>query len=147
MLNTDTSNQPVWPSRKWWLVLGLIVICAAFLRYTGYNYSLPYIEHIDEPAYNLAGRMIIDFGSAKPLGMQGYPPGIIELNYVVLRFMQRPNTPPGSILGIVRLISITFSIMVVVVLALLTFRIATPLAGLFAAAFWTFTPQIVEYSR
>ncbi len=144
---THNADQPMWPFRQWWLILGLIVICGAGLRYTGYNFSLPYLDHVDEPAYNLAGRLILDNGSAKPIGMQGYPPGIIELNYVILRFLQKPNTPPGSVMGIVRLVSITFSVMLIGIIALLGFRLATPLAGLFAAAFWAFSPQIVEYSR
>jgi len=144
---SPVSSQGLWPSRKWCLILGLIFISGAVLRYTGYNFGLPYIDHPDEPAYNLAGRMIIDFGSAKPLGMQGYPPGIVELNYVILRFLQKPNTPPGSILWIVRLVSVTFSVMVLVMVTLLTFRIATPMAALFAAAFWGFSPHIIEASR
>ncbi|HVO68959.1 MAG TPA: glycosyltransferase family 39 protein [Aggregatilineaceae bacterium] len=120
---------------------------AAGLRYTGYNYSLPYIDHADEPAYNLAGRMIIDFGSAKPLGMQGYPPGIITLNYVLLRFFQNPAKPPGSILYLVRLIAITFSVVAVAGIGLLAYRMADPLSGLLAAGLWAVAPIVVEHSR
>ena len=143
----DNADQPLWPSRKWWLILSFIVLCGAGLRYTGYNFSLPYLDHVDEPAYNIAGRMILDNGSAKPIGMQGYPPGIIELNYVLVRFFQKPNTPPGSVIGLARLVSITFSVLLIVLIALLGFRVAMPLAGLFAALFWAFSPQIVEFSR
>ncbi|MEO8397732.1 MAG: hypothetical protein ABI700_32355, partial [Chloroflexota bacterium] len=59
------------PPRWWWLTLIVILICAGALRYTGYNFSLPYVDHPDESAYTIAGRMIIDFGSPKPIGMQG----------------------------------------------------------------------------
>jgi hypothetical protein len=142
-----TESKPFWPAKWWWGVLALIVVLAAGLRYTGYNYSLPYIDHPDEPAYNLAARMIIDFGSAKPLGMQGYPPGIITLNYVLLRFFQNPAKPPGSILYLVRLIAITFSVVTVTGIGLLAYRVADPLSGLLAAGLWAVAPIVVEHSR
>jgi riboflavin transporter FmnP len=142
-----TECKPFWPTKWWWGVLSLIVLVAAGLRYTGYDFSLPYIDHPDEPAYNLAGRMIIDFGSAKPLGMQGYPPGIITLNYVLLRFFQDPTKPPGSILYLVRLIAITFSVFTVVGIGLLAYRVANPLSGLLAAGLWAVAPIVVEHSR
>jgi hypothetical protein len=123
------------------------MLCAAALRYTGYNFSLPYVDHPDEPAYNLAARMIIDFGSPKPLGMQGYPPGIIAVNYVLLRLFHDPATPPSTVIWMVRLIAITFSVMTVPLIALVGFRISTPLAGLFAAALYAVTTELIEFSR
>src|SRR5262245_21056695 len=127
-MTVNALKQSIWPERWWWAALVVILLAAGALRYTGYNFSLPYIDHTDEPAYNLAGRMIIDFGSAKPIGMQGYPPGIVMLNYAVLRLFQDPTTPPGSILWIIRLISITFSLGVIALIALLGYRVMNPLA-------------------
>lgn len=140
-------SKPFWPARGWWLALLLILIVAGGLRYTGYNFSLPYLDHVDEPVYNIAGRMMIDFGSAKPMGMHGYPPGIVTLNYVLLRLFHNPPEPPGVVIVYVRLISITFSLGVVMLIALLGYRVATPLAGLLAAGMWTLTPVIVDHSR
>lgn len=135
------------PPRGWWLILLGILVCAGALRFTGYNFSLPYIDHVDEASYTLAGRMMIDSGSAKPIGMQGYPPGIITVNYFFLRQFHDPSTPPTSIIWMVRLVSVGFSLLTIVAIGLLAFRLATPLAGLFAAGLWTFTPIIVEFSR
>ncbi|MBI1258241.1 MAG: phospholipid carrier-dependent glycosyltransferase [Chloroflexi bacterium] len=147
-METPNSSPPrLLPSRGWWLALFVILLCAAALRYTGYNFSLPYVDHVDEASYTIAGRMIIDFGSPKPIGMQGYPPGIIAINYFFIRLFQDPSTPPTTILWMVRLVSVTFSLATIVALALLAFRLATPLAGLLAAGLWTFTPIIVEFSR
>lgn len=142
-----TSDRPFWPSRWWWFALLIILVCAGALRYTGYDFSLPYVDHVDEPAYNLAGRMIIDFGSAKPLGMHGYPPGIVTVNYVLLRFFHDPSTPPSTIIDKVRLLSITFSIGTIIIVALLGYRVGLPLSGLLAAGLWAFSPVIVEHSR
>jgi 4-amino-4-deoxy-L-arabinose transferase-like glycosyltransferase len=142
-----TEAKPIIPTFKWWLVLSGILLCAATLRYTGYNFSLPYIDHPDEPAYNIAGQMIIDNGSAKPIGMHGYPPGIVYLNYFILRWFHNPTNPPGSIIGTIRLISITFSLGVIILIGLLGYQLATPLVGLIAAALWSFSPTTVEFSR
>lgn len=142
-----SSTKPFWPARRWWMALLAILICASALRFTGYSFSLPYVDHVDEPAYNLAGRMIIDFGSAKPIGMHGYPPGIVTLNYILLRWFHDPVDPPAVMLGWLRLVSISFSVGTVLITGLLGYRVATPLAGLLAAGLWTFMPVIVEHSR
>lgn len=144
MINNSTQ---LLPRRTWWAALGMILIIAAALRLTGYNFSLPYIDHPDEPAYMLSARMVIDSGSPKPLGMHGYPPGIIALDYLVLRLLQNPADPPTSLVEVVRLISITFSIGTIALLALTVQRVSTPLSGLIAAVFWSFSPTAIEFSR
>ncbi len=133
--------------RWWWLSLLVILLVAAALRYTGYNFSLPYVDHPDEPNHNIAGRMWIDFGTAKPIGLQGYPPGIITINYVLLRLFHDPATPPSTILWMVRLISITVSLATLVVIALTAARVSTPPGGLVAGALWGVSPLVVEFSR
>ncbi len=136
-----------WPDRRWWLALGVLLLLAGGLRYVGYRFSLPYIDHADEPNWNLSGRAMIDFGSAKPLHYQGYPPGIITLNYVLLRFFQDPADPPGVIIPWVRLIAITASMGTIAIIGLLAYRLAGELAGLVAAGLWAVSPIAVEHSR
>ena len=60
--------------RWWWLILSLLLVLAAWLYYRGYNASLPYIDHANEPAFNLAAQTIIDTGSARSIGFDAYPP-------------------------------------------------------------------------
>lgn len=86
MMDEARGLKALWPDRRWWFVLLAILLIGSGLRYTGYKFSLPYV--VDEPAYNLAGRMIIDFGSAKLLG-------IVTLNYVLLRWFQDSSQPPA----------------------------------------------------
>jgi hypothetical protein len=143
MNNTSTLRPPTW----WWAVFLTIIVLAGALRFTGYRFSLPYVDHPDEPNWNLSGRMIIDAGSAKPLGFHGYPPGIITINYVLLRFFHDPATPPATIIPWVRLLSITVSLGTVAIVGLLGYHVATPLAGLLAAGLWGIMPQSVEFSR
>lgn len=142
-----TNESRILPRGTWWAVLALILCIAAALRYTGYNFSLPYIDHPDEPSYLLAARMVIDDGSPKLLGMQGYPPGLIALNTVMLRLFQEPSEAPTTLLPAIRLISITFSMGVLVLVGLLGYRVGSPIAGLAAAMLWAVAPKIVEFSR
>ena len=129
-----------------WLLLGILVL-AGVLRYPGYDFSLPYPDQFDEVHHSLAGRYIIDTGSARPLGSDGYPPGIIRLYYLILRFFQEPGTPTTSVIWMVRLLAITASLGTVAVLALLGYQTLGAPCGLLGAAFWTITPFFVERSR
>jgi 4-amino-4-deoxy-L-arabinose transferase-like glycosyltransferase len=139
--------HPIWPARRWWLALLAVLLVAGALRFTGYNFSLPYIDHPDEPNWAIAGRMVIDFGSPKPLNMQGYPPGIIGLQYFLLRFFHDPTDPPTTLIGPVRLLSITMNLATLVLIALLAYQLAGSLAGLFGALLWALSPRMIEFSR
>jgi len=81
-------EKPFWPAKKWWFALLLVVVLAGILRFTGYDFGLPYIDHVDEPIYNIAAQLIIDDGSPRSIGMHGYPPGIIGLNLALLRLFR-----------------------------------------------------------
>ena len=140
-------ERPFWPRRNWWLALLVILVLAGALRYPGYDFGLPYVDHPDEPDFTLAGRMIIDFGTAKSMNYHFYPPGIVQINYVVLRLLHDPATPPGSVLGFVRFLAITTSLGVVAVIGLSGYHAVGRVAGLLGAAFWSITPLFVENSR
>ena len=83
-----------WPPRNWWLALLAILVLAGALRFPGYDFGLPYPDELDEVHHSLSGRYIIDTGSARPLGQDGYPPGIIRLYYFFLRFFRSGAHPP-----------------------------------------------------
>lgn len=129
------------------MALLLILLLASGLRYVGYNFSLPYIDHPDEPNHNLAAQMIIDWGTAKPLNYHGYPPGIITLNYLFLRFFHDQTLPSSTVIPWVRLTAITVSIGTIIIIGLLAYQLSFPIAGLLAAWLWAICPTIVEHSR
>ena len=139
-------QRPIWPGRNWWLALLVILILAGALRYPGYDFSLPYVT-TGENHYMIDARLVIDFGTAKSLNMHHYPPGIIALNYMLLRFFQDENLPPTSLLGVGRLIAITTSIGTIIVLALLGYHAFGAPAGLIAAGLTAVTPIFVFHSR
>ena len=139
--------RPFWPPRNWWLALLVILVVAGALRFPGYDFSLPYLDQPDEVYFALAGRMIIDFGSAKPIGHHHYPPGIISIYHVILRLFHDPATPPASVIWIVRLIAITTSLGVIALLGLLGYHAVGRTAGLLGATFWAIIPIFVNNSR
>lgn len=138
---------PLWPGRRWWLALLVIVVIAGALRYTGYDFSLPYVDHPDEPNYNLSADVIVSGGLPRDRGMHGYPPGIVLVNAAALVLSGDPALPPSHVLPGVRLVSITVSVLTVLVLALLGHRLESPAGGLFAAWLWAVAPPVVEMSR
>ena len=140
-------GRPFWPRRNWWLALLAILVLAGALRYPGYDFGLPYPEEWDEVHHSLSGRYIIDTGSARPLGHDGYPPGIIRLYYFFLRFFQERGSPTTSVIWMVRLLAITASLGTVAVLALLGYQALGAPFGLLGAVFWAITPFFVERSR
>ncbi len=135
-------------SRRWWLALLLLMIVSSVIYYTGYRISLPYVDHPDEPSFNLAAQMIIDSGTAKPMGYNAYPPGIISLNYLVLKaFNQTERRPASDFLPMVRLLTITVSLLSIIVVALLGYELAGYVAGLLAGVLWAFNPLWNEHIR
>ena len=143
---TETTT-PFWPRRNWWLALLVILVLAGALRYPAYDFRLPLVDQPDEPHFILSGRMLIDFGTAKSLNNHFYPPGIIQIYHVVMRLFHDPATPPASVVGIVRLLAITTSLGVVVVIGLFGYHAVGKSAGLLGAAIWSITPLFVERSR
>ena len=139
--------RPFWPRRNWWLALLAILVLAGALRFPGYDFSLPYVDEFDVTYFSLSGRAIIDFGTAKPIGFHFYPPGIIQIYYVVMRLFQYPSLPPASVLGIVRLLAVTTSLGAIAIFGLFGYHAVGRLPGLFGAALWSITPLFVERSR
>ena len=142
-----SEGPPFWPRRNWWLALLAILLLAGTLRFPGYDFSLPYLNQPDEPHFILSGRMLIDFGTAKSLNFHHYPPGIIHIYYVVMRLFHDPATPPASVVSIVRLLAITTSLGVVIIIGLFGYHAVGAAAGLLGAALWSISTLLVARSR
>ncbi len=129
------------------MALLVILVLAGALRYPGYDFGLPHVDEFDVTLFFLSGRMIIDFGTAKSIHFHHYPPGIIQIYYVVMRLFQNPAMPPASVLGIVRFLAVTTSLGVIAIIGLYGYHAMGPVVGLFGAALWSITPLFVERSR
>ena len=149
--NKPTQNHGAepfrWPGRNWWLALLAILVLAGALRYPGYAFGLPFVGNSDEIYFALAGRMNIDFGTAKSMNFHHYPPVIINIYYLVMRLFQDLQLPPASVIWIVRLIAITTSLGIISTTALFGYHLGGRLAGLLGAALWSITPLFVHNSR
>ncbi len=144
----STIHKPILPrSRLWWLGLVLLLLLAGWLYFRGYNASLPFIKHVDEPHHLLAAQLTIDDGSARRVNHEAYPPGVRTLNYLLLKHVKPPEAHHGTMLPALRLITITAWMLVVVVIALLGSMISHPLTGLMSAAIWIVNPWVVERAR
>ena len=135
------------PTQYWWLALLAILLMSGALRLPGYNFSLPFIDQLDEPFHNLSARMIIDLGTSKSLNTHHYPPGIVMLNYLMLRLFHDTDKPPGSVVGQVRLVSVAAGIGTTLVIALLGYHALNPAAGLTAATLYAITPVFQVLAR
>ena len=145
MSRFNTENPYFLPRGKWWwFALGLLLILAGWLYLRGYNVSLPFIEHHDEAQNLLEAQHIIDFGHARGVFRESYPPGLRAVIYPFLKHIKPVEAHHGIMLPPLRLITIGAWMLAVVFVALLGAMIAHPLTGLMAAAIWIVNPWVVD---
>lgn len=133
------------PRRTWWLGLLIILLAAGALRILGSQFSLPYVDHLDEPAFYLTGlewRGVFSIGNYIP----GYPPLYIwlhELAQVLLGPLGIDSLSEG--IGLFRLLSAAFSLTTLVLIALTARRIMNDPAGWIAGIAWAVAPLVVQF--
>ena len=92
----------------------------------------------------LAAQHTIDFGHARGVFHEAYPPGMKTLNYLFLKHIKPVEDHQGTMLPALRLVTITVWMLVIVLVALLGTMMVHPLTGLMAAAIWIVNPWVVE---
>jgi hypothetical protein len=130
--------------RWWWLALVALLVFACLLRLTGYNFSLPYIDHPDEPVFYLTGREWRGLFDASNY-LAGYPPFYIWLNIVVQGVMEAFGIHgAASTIQILRLISIAINLLTLLLIVLTARRAGGWLAGMIAGMAWAVAPLVIE---
>lgn len=130
-------------SRWFWLLLLGLILLAAVPRLLIYDFSLPYIDHPDEGTSYLEAlhwRGQYELGGGHP----GYPPGHISLNWLVQSVVE--GQLGGNITTtthVMRLLSVTFNLLTLVVIACFGRLIAGDAAGLIAGGLWAFSPMVI----
>jgi 4-amino-4-deoxy-L-arabinose transferase-like glycosyltransferase len=120
------------------------VVISAVPRLLSYDFSLPYVDHPDEPNYYLAGlewRGLYDnYGY-----YDAVPPGYIALHTVLQPLLERLGLNGlAATTQVMRLIAVTVNLATLVVIALTARRAAGTLAGLIAGAIWGTSPLVLE---
>ena len=120
---------------------------AGWLYLPGYDASLPFIDNPNEPAFNLAAQTIIDSGSARSISFDAYPPGVISLNYLLIKYAKAEGAHFSTVLPLMRLITIAMWLASVALIALIGAQLARPVTGLLAALVWAVNPWVVAQAR
>lgn len=133
-------------TRWFWAVMLLLTLAAAVPRLLIYDFSLPYIDHPDEPNYYLAGlewRGQYDNNDY----FNGFPPV-----YMLMQAAGQSVLAPvfgldtiAETTRVFRLVSVLFNLGALVLLALTARRIAGDVAGVVTGAAWALSPLVVEH--
>ena len=131
-------------SPRWGWLLIVIVFVAAALRLTGYNFSLPYDDHPDEPDMYLTA---LEWRGLYNLDnyLGGYPP-----LYVWLSMGEQVATEPFGVSGlaanvqIMRLFSVGFNLLTLALIAYTAWRGGGWIAGIAAGSAWAVAPMVIE---
>jgi hypothetical protein len=130
--------------RGFWGGLAVIVVIAGGLRLLSFAYSLPYVDHIDEPEIYLEA--LAWRGGFDPIPvMTAYPPGSLALSWAVQSALEPLGYTGLSVNVFVnRLLSVFSNVLTLVFIALSAQRIGGSLAGLVAGAAWGLSPLVLE---
>ncbi len=134
------------PTRLFWAVLAVIVLISAIPRLLTFRFSLPYIDHPDEPNTYLAAMTIRGkIENPEALPPEGRPP--IYLYISALAQMAVESFGSGTIsegIGLLRLISAKFNLATIVFIALTARLAAGDWAGWIAGLAWGISPYVLE---
>lgn len=144
MTESAISGAIVPRSKWWWVALALLLLLAGWLYLRGYNVSLPYLDHVDEPLNMLEALHVVEFGHARGVTRESYPPGLRSVIYPFLKHIKPADAHHNTMIPALRLITIGSWMLTVVFIGLLGAMITHPLTGLMAAAIWIVNPWVVE---
>jgi 4-amino-4-deoxy-L-arabinose transferase-like glycosyltransferase len=128
----------------WWLgLLGIVIITGA-LYFLSYRFSLPYIDHPDEPNYYLAGQE--QRGLFDNIGYyENVPPGYMLFHAALQPALESAGVGGlSATTGLMRLLSIFFSLGTLVFIALTVRLAGGDLGGLVAGTAWGLAPLVFE---
>lgn len=144
-MSESADNSAIVPRSKWWwLGLALLLVLAGWLYLRGLHVSLPFIEHLDEAQNLLEAQHVIDFGHARGVDRESYPPGLRSVIYPFLKYMKPDGAHHGTMIPLLRLVTIGAWTLSIIFVALLGAMIAHPMTGLMAAAIWIVNPWVVQ---
>ena len=144
-MSESANISAILPRSKWWWVgLALLFVLAGWLYLRGLHVSLPFIENLDESHNMLEAQHMIDFGHARGVTRESYPPGLRSVIYPFLKYMKPDGAHHGTMIPPLRLVTIGAWLLAIIIVALLGAMIAHPMTGLMAAAIGIVNPWVVQ---
>lgn len=136
-------NMPIKRVSAFWLGLAVLVVIAAVLRVMTTNFSLPFVDHPDEPVFYQQAR--VWRGQFDLNGyLDNYPPVFIATNVVAQWLLEAVGQTGLSVtVHALRLLSAVANVLTLVFIALSARCIAGDLAGWIAGAAWAVAPSVV----
>lgn len=124
--------------------LTLIVLVAAVMRLLSFDFSLPYIDHPDEPSLYMEALAWRGLANSTPT-LQAYPPAIIVFNLIQQYLFEPFGYTVTDAVYLNRLLSALSNIVALILIADTARRIAGHIAGLVAGAGWGLSPLVLEH--
>jgi hypothetical protein len=131
-------------NRLFWLCILFVLIVAGGLRVLSYAFSLPYVDHPDEPAYFVGGQEWR--GLIQPSGYyDGIPPAYVALHAVVQPILEAAGQSGlAATTGFFRVVAALVNLATLVVVALSARLAGGALAGIVAGAAWGVAPLVLD---
>ena len=130
------------PERRFWLLVGLIILVGAWLRVLVHDHGLPWFEEIDELRIWFYGREVrgVPLRDVAPENFGGYPPLMLWLHQLAQPWAEAQGRvfAVDAVLDIRRFM-LALNILGTLWAAMLGRRCGGALAGVAAAALWAFT--------
>lgn len=127
-----------------WVGLFVVLFVAAFVRFASFQFSLPYVDHPDEPAYFVGGQEWR--GLLEPIGYyDGIPPAYVALHMLIQPVLESAGQSGLAATTLfMRGVSVVVNLLTLVIIALSARMMAGSAAGIIAGASWGFSPLVLE---
>src|SRR5579859_5237500 len=132
----------------WWAAFVIIFILCVLLSATGYRHGLPFADTQDEVTLWTMGRAYMD--PSWNLFQPSQPPATLKVAEFVQRFQIALGDPfynVGGFVEVMRLLSLIFNLISLVLIVVLARRLAGPFAGLAAGVFWAVLPMANDLAK
>ncbi len=128
---------------KFWIGLALILILSAVPLLLSYDFSLPYIDHPDEPDYYWNARQVLD--PEVKVTPQVFRLPVYRLISAGVQWLAASAgvTEIGEVMRYLRLASVTFNLATLVVVGLTARLVGDDITGWIAAAVWGFSSGVL----
>ncbi len=122
----------------------LIVLVAGILQFLSFQFSLPYVDHADEPAYYVGGQEWR--GLIQSSGYYaGIPPAYVAVHTLIQPVLEAAGQHGlAATTRFLRGVSVVVNLLTLIFIALAARAAGDALAGLIAGAAWGVAPLVVE---